>query len=340
MKVSGKWDQFEEIYEYNTAEARKRGAKTIVTSCPACGLVWKEFYANLAAERGEEYEFEIKHYSELVADAISDGKLELKENPFEGQKITFHDSCHAGRAQGLYEPPRDMLKAIPGVEFVEMEHNREEGLCCGSVLTLIGEPPVAPILGGHRLQEAVDVGADTVVALCPCCQVQLRDSNVKNDLGLRVDDLSRVVAQAAGYDIPETTEFSLYMWSFFDKFIALMEPKAMAHFMVRIFPQMLDNMPAGMKPMMLAMKHVPGGLAMMEKMMPYLFPALAPGILNKVMPDMIREVEDVMGEMPPDMAALMPDLLPKTMNSLMPTYLPQLIPHLVPLFIDYVRNDT
>jgi Fe-S oxidoreductase len=264
MKVSGKWDVFEDIYEYNTAEARKRGAKTIVTSCPACGLVWKEFYANLAAQRGEVYEFEVKHYSELVAEAIAEGKLELKDNPFEGQTITFHDSCHAGRAQGLYEPPRDMLKAIPGVDFVEMEHNREEGLCCGSVLTLIGEPPVAPKLGGYRLQEAVDAGADAVVALCPCCQVQLRDSNVKNDLGIRVDDLSRVVAQAAGYDIPETTEYSLYMWSFFDKFIDLMQPEKMAEFMTRIFPQMMDAMPVGTKPMMLRCVRS-GGLAMMRR---------------------------------------------------------------------------
>ena len=340
MKMSGKWDQFEEIYEYNTAQARKRGAKTIVTSCPACGLVWKELYASIAAERGDAYEFEVKHYSELVSEALADGKLELKSNPFEGQTVTFHDSCHAGRAQGLYEEPRNMLKAIPGIDFVEMEHNREEGICCGSVLTLIGEPPVAPVLGGHRLQEAVDAGASTVVAMCPCCQVQLRDSSKKNELGLRVDDLARVVAEAAGYTIPETTEYSLYMWSFFDKFIALMQPEAMATFMVRIFPQMMDNMPAGMKPMMLGMKRVPGGLAMMEKMMPYMFPAMAPAILGKVMPDMIREVEDVMGEMPADMAELMPDLLPKTMDSLMPTYLPQLIPFLVPLFIDYVRNDT
>ena len=340
MKVAGKWDLFEEIYEHNVAEARKRGAKTIVTSCPACGLVWKELYANLAAERGEEYEFEIKHYSELVAPALADGRLELKVNPLEGKTITFHDSCHMGRAQGNYEPPRDMLKAIPGIEYVEMEHNRVEGLCCGSVLTLVGEIEVAPTLGGHRLQEAVDAGADTVVALCPCCQVQLRDSNIKDDLGLKIDDLSRVVAVAAGYDIPESTEYSMYMWSFFDKFIRLMEPENMAKFMVRIFPQMMDNMPAGMKPMMLGMKSVPGGLAMMEKMMPLMFPSMAPAILDKVMPDMIREVEDVMGEMPPDMAELMPDLLPKTMNSLMPTYLPQLIPHLVPLFIDYVRNDT
>ncbi|PKQ29733.1 MAG: Fe-S oxidoreductase [Actinobacteria bacterium HGW-Actinobacteria-10] len=339
MKMAGKWDQFEDIYRHNTGEARKRGAKTIVTSCPACALVWKEMYPNIAAEHGEDYEFEVKHYSELVADAIAEGKVELKNNPFEGKTVTFHDSCHAGRAQGLYEPPRDMLKAIPGVNLVEMEHNREEGLCCGSVITLIGEPPVAPILGGHRLQEAVDAGADTVVALCPCCQVQLRDSNVKNDLGLKVDDLSRVVAQAMGYEIESKDEFSLYMWSFFDKFIALMQPEAMANFMVRIFPQMMDNMPPGMAPMMRAMKHVPGGLALMEKMMPAMFPAMAPAILGKVMPDMIREVEKVMGEMPPDMAELMPDLLPKTMESLMPTYLPQLIPYLVPLFIDYVRNE-
>jgi len=233
-----------------------------------------------------------------------------------------------------------MLKAIPNVEFVEMEHNREEGLCCGSVLTLIGENPVAPILGGHRLQEAVDAGADTVVALCPCCQVQLRDANIKNDLGLQIDDLSRMVAVAAGYDIPESTEYSMYMWSFFEKFIILMEPEKMAGLMTRVFPQMMDAMPAGMKPMMMAMKHVPGGLSLMEKMMPAMFPMMAPAILGKVMPDLVVAVGDYIGEMPEDMAALMPDLLPKTMDSLMPTYLPQLIPHLVPKFIDYVRNDT
>ena len=340
MKVAGKWDQFAEIYEHNVTEARKRGAKTIVTSCPACGLVWKEFYANLAAERGEEYEFEVKHYSELIAPALADGRLELKANPFEGKTVTFHDSCHMGRAQGNYEPPRDMLKAVEGVDFVEMEHNREEGLCCGSVLTLIGEIPVAPVLGKHRLQEAVDAGADTVVALCPCCQVQLRDSNEKGDLGLRIDDLSRVIAEAAGYEIAETTAQSAYMWSFFEKFIILLEPENMAKFMRRIFPQMMDNMPPGMKPMMLTMKHVPGGLSMMEKMMPLMFPSMAPGILGKVMPDMIREVEAVMGEMPADMAELIPGLLPKTMDSLMPTYLPQLIPYLVPLFVEYVRTDT
>jgi hypothetical protein len=65
---------------------------------------------------------------------------------------------------------------------------------------------------------------------------------------------------------------------------------------------------------------------------------MAPGILGKVMPDLVAEVESYIGEMPADMAELMPDLLPKTMESLMPTYLPELIPHLVPLFIDFLRT--
>lgn len=336
MKMAGKWDLFEEIFEHNVAEAQKRGAKTIVTSCPACGLVWKEMYRDLARKKGMPYDFEVKHYSEIVAPAIADGTIELKR-PIEG-RVTFHDSCHQGRAQGFYEPPRDMLKAIPGIDYVEMEHNREEGLCCGSVLTLIGDKPTAPVLGKQRLDEAVDAGANKVVALCPCCQVQLRDSDEKNNLGLEIDDLARIVAQSAGYDIPTSDEYAKYMWSYFDRFIELMEPAKMAKLMERIYPQMLDNMPAGMKPMMMGMRHVPGGLSLMEKMMPAMFPALAPGILGKVMPDLIAAVQDYIGAMPDDMDALMPELLPKTMDQLMPTYLPQLIPFLVPSFIDYVRK--
>lgn len=336
MKVAGKWDLFEEIFEHNVSEARKRGAKTIVTSCPACGLVWKEFYADLARKRGEDYEFEVKHYSEVIADAIAEGALAF-DTEVPG-KVTFHDSCHMGRAQGVYDPPRALLNALPGCEVVEMEHNREDGLCCGSVLTLVGEKPVAPKLGGARLQEAIDVGADTVVALCPCCQVQLRDSNEKNLMGLHVTDLARYVARGLGHEIKDHTEYSMYMWGFFDVFIDLMRPEQMAALMERIFPQMMDAMPFGMKPMMKAMKYVPGGLDLMERVMPVMFPMLVGGIMEKVMPDMIAAVREHVGVMPEDMDSLMPDLLPATLESLMPTYLPQLIPHVTPRMIGYIRE--
>ncbi|MGJ7922346.1 FAD-binding and (Fe-S)-binding domain-containing protein [Neobacillus sp. LXY-4] len=337
MKVSGKWDVFEEIFEHNVSEAKKRGAKTIVTSCPACGLVWKELYAELAAKKGIEYDFEVKHYSEVAAEALKEGKLTFDHEV--NKRITFHDSCHAGRAQGIYEPPRDLLKAVPGVDYVEMEHNREEGYCCGSVLTLIGETPVAPKLGGMRLQEAVDVKADTVVALCPCCQVQLRDSNQKNKLGLEVTDLARFVMEGLGYKIKDQSDYSIEMWGYFEKFIVLMKPEVLADIMASLFKPMMENMPAGMVPMMKAMKHTPGGLNMMSKMMPTLMPKLVPDIMPLVMPDMLAEVSRRVGPLPDDMEELMPDLLPKTMDALMPNMLPLIIPHITPRMIEYIKAE-
>ncbi|TLM76821.1 MAG: hypothetical protein FDZ75_09535 [Actinobacteria bacterium] len=110
--------------------------------------------------------------------------------------------------------------------------------------------------------------------------------------------------------------------------------------MTKVFPQMMEAMPMGMGGMMRGMKHVPGGLSMMGKAMPLMFPYLAPGILGKVMPDLIVAVREYVGPMPDDMEELVPDLLPKTMDSLMPTYLPQLIPYLTPKFIDYVRTTS
>ena len=337
MKVAGKWDLFEEIYVHNTTEARKRGAKTIVTSCPACGLVWKEMYADLARKRGEEYEFEVKHYSEIAAEKVADGTLVFDHEV--NKTLAFHDSCHIGRGQGIYEPPRDLLKAIPGVKLVEMEHNREEGLCCGSVVTLIGEPAVAPVLGKMRLDEAVDAKADALVALCPCCQVQLRASAEKKGIDMPVDDLSRIVMEGLGFHIDSQNDYSLEMWGYFEKFIDLLEPEKMAGLMGGLMPQMMDAMPFGMKRMMKSMKYVPGGLSLVSGMMPMLFPMLAPGILGKVMPEMLVEVDRYVGTIPDDMHEMLPDMLPKTMDALMPNYLPLLIPHLTPMMIEYIRTE-
>ncbi len=337
MKVGGKWDVFEEIYEHNTAEARKRGAKTIVTSCPACGLVWKELYAQLAADRGEEYEFEVKHYSELVADSIAEGLLEFDHEV--NKKLTFHDSCHMGRAQGNYEPPRELIKAIPGVEFVEMEHHHEDAMCCGSVLTLIGETPVAPELGKMRLDEAVDVGADAMVALCPCCQVQFRDSIDKKDIPMEVIDLAHLAMDGLGIPHADPTPYALEMWGYFEKFIWLMKPESITDIMVALLPDMMKAMPAGMVPMMKAARAVPGGLALMGKMMPAMMPKMMPAMMPKVMPAMLAEVSRRVGPLPEDMEALMPDLLPKTMDALLPNMLPLIMDDFVPKMLCYIRYE-
>lgn len=337
MKVAGRWDVFEEIAEHNMREAKSRGAKTIVTSCPACALSWKELYLEVAVKKGIDYDFEVKHYSEVAAEAIKEGKLTFDHEV--KAKVVFHDSCHAGRAQGIYEPPRELLKAIPGLELVEMKHNRENSLCCGSVLTLIGEKEVAPILGGIRVQEALDVGADALVALCPCCQVQLRDSVEKNNMDIPITDLAKIVSQGLGFDIADSSEYSMKMWGYFEKFIVLMRPEVMADLMASLFGPMMANMPPGMVPMMKAMKYIPGGLTLMSKMMPMMMPMLVPGIMPKVMPDMLAEVSRRVGPLPEDMEELMPDLLPKTMDALMPNMLPLIIPYITPKMIDYIRTE-
>jgi len=138
-------------------------------------------YAVYDTERREfelrriEYDIESKHYTEILSESIANGELEFtNEVPL---KVTWHDSCHMGRAggsDGIYEPPREVLTAIPGIEFVEMEHNREYAHCCGGVLSLLENPETAKIIGDVRLQEAVDTGAEALVASCPCCEVQFR----------------------------------------------------------------------------------------------------------------------------------------------------------------------
>lgn len=336
MLVAGKWDLWAENMKYNIAKMKETGAKTIVASCPACHLVWKNLYPEWAAKLGIEYDFDVKHYSEIAAEKIAAGELEFThEVPV---KVTFHDSCHIGRASGVYEPPRELIEAIPGVELVEMEHNREEGLCCGSVLTLVGERPAAAGIGAVRMDEAIATGADELIALCPCCQVQLRVTEDRMGRKMPVRDLAALAMRGLGIDIPDSTDEALEAWGPFERFIDLMQPRAMADLMEALFPQMFAAMPKPLGAMMNLMKKIPGGLAVMKPMMPLMLPMLVPMLMPKVMPDMLAEVERRTGPLPDFMVEQMPDLLPKTMDALMPNMLPLMSPYVVPKMLDYMRT--
>ena len=337
MLVSGKWDVWEANMRKNVEAMKAKGVETVVTSCPACHLVWKTYYKDWCDKLGIEYKIESKHYSEVVQDQVNAGKLGFPEHV--PMTVTFHDSCHLGRASGIYEPPRDLLRAIPGIELKEMAHNREEGLCCGSVLTLIGEPPVAHKIGDTRLQEAVDIGVKDVVALCPCCQFQLRVSADRMGTDVRIHDLSHLVARSMGIDLVDPTPYALTMWAVFEQMVYLMKPEAMAKMMEELYPQMMDAMPMRMGKMMMAMGKVPGALSLMKPLMPRLFPLLMPSIMPKVMPQMVEAVGKRI-DMPDHMREQMPDLLPKTMEQLMPNMLPLLMPYIVPSMLQYLKKGS
>lgn len=338
MLVAGRWDVWEEILRHNVAKMKETGAETVVTSCPACWLVWRTYYPEWAEKLGIDYPFETKHYSEVLADRIADGSLKIEsEVPI---KVTFHDSCHIGRAGGVYDPPRELLRAIPGVELVEMEHNREDALCCGSVLTLIGETPVAPVLGGRRLQEAVDAGAEAVAALCPCCQFQLRVSAEKNGIHMPVKDLAALAAKGLGIDIPDSTPDALAIWPVFERMIELMKPDAMIALMEKLMPQLVAAMPGPFPSIMRFMAKIPGALEAMKPIMPKMMPLMLPGMMPKVMPDMLKEVERIVGPLPDYMREQMPDLLPATMEALMPNMLPMIAPGVTEKMVAYLKGNS
>lgn len=339
MLMAGLWDTWEEIMRHNIEAMKARGVKTVVTSCPACWLVWAEYYPRWAKDLGIEYPFEAKHYSEVLAERVRLGELPF-EKPVD-LRVTWHDSCHMGRAGGIYEPPRELLRAIPGVELVEMAHNREEGHCCGSVMSLVADPSAAKRIGDARLREAEDVRAEAVVTSCPCCEVQLRVTADKTGRKLPIIDLGAIACEAAGVEHPDPTEYALEMWATFEAMINLLNPRPMADMMVELLPQMVDAMPFGMGKMMRAIGRMPGGgmaLRAMRPLFPTLFPMLMPAMMPAVMPDMLEAVEERV-PMPEHMKEQMPDLMPMAMENLMPKMLPMIVPLISDPLIEYLQGE-
>jgi len=335
--VAGKWDAFQEIVKKNIQAVKTSGADTVITSCPACDMMWRQVYPKWAAKMGIEYNIKTKHYSEIVADKINSGEFVFPKNGHKPVTVTWHDSCHIGRASGVYDAPRQVLRAIPGVNLVEMDHNREEAYCCGSVLTLIKEPQVAAEVGKVRLDEAIEAGAEKVAALCPCCQFQLRVTADKKQMPLEVVDLARLAASSLGHQFPDPNPEVQKQWAVFEAMIALMSPQGFADLMGTMWPELIDAMPMGMGHMMRLMGRIPGALQLMKPMFPILFPRLLPLMMHKLMPVMLERVAERI-PMPDYMQEQMPELMPKVMENLMPHMIDDVVPLVTQPMIEYLTG--
>ncbi len=339
MLVAGKWDVFEEVMKENIKNVKAAGADTVICSCPACDMMWRSVYPEWSQKLGIDYGIKAKHYSEVVSDKIKTGEFTFPENKMPKTTVTWHDSCHIGRVSGVYEEPRELIKAIPNVELKEMAHNREDGLCCGSVLTLIKDPPVAADVGEERLNEAKEAGVEKVLALCPCCEFQLRVTNDKKKMNLEVIDLARFSSQALGYDFPDPHPEVRKQWAVFEAMIELMTPRGFARLMDTMWPELIKAMPLGMGGMMRFMGKIPGALNIMKPLFPVLFPKLLPLMMPKVMPTMLKRVGEMI-PMPDYMAEQMPEMMPKVMDNLMPHMIGDLVPLVTQPMIDYLQGRT
>ncbi|PWJ39999.1 (Fe-S)-binding protein [Sediminitomix flava] len=167
--------------------------KKIVTACPHCFNTLKNEYPELGGE------YEVLHHSEYLQQLINAGKVKVQDGgEFKGKKITFHDSCYLGRANDVYEAPRDVLKALDA-DLVEMKKCKTKGLCCGAGgAQMFKEPePGNKDINIERTEQALDTGAKIVAAGCPFCMTMLSDGikNKEKEKEVKVLDLAEMLAQ-------------------------------------------------------------------------------------------------------------------------------------------------
>jgi Fe-S oxidoreductase len=169
--------------------------KKIVTTCPHCFNILKNEYAELGGH------YEVMHHSSFLQSLINEGRIKLQGGgTFKGKRITYHDSCYLGRANGIYEAPRAVLELLDA-ELVEMKRCRTNGLCCGAggAQMFKEEEKGEKRVNQERTDEAIDTGATIIAAACPFCNTMLTD-------GVKVREKEENVKVL---DIAELIEMSL-----------------------------------------------------------------------------------------------------------------------------------
>jgi heterodisulfide reductase subunit D len=188
----GERESYERLAKENIQQFNDLGIKTLITSCAGCLKTIKMDYARVG-----EMHFDIKHTLEYVVDLIKAGKLKLENNV--NLKVTYHDPCHLGRHSGCFDTPRELLKLIPGIEFVEMERSREFSRCCGAGGGLkSGYPDMQNQISQKRVEDALATGATELVSACPFCYQGLQIGIQAMDADIKMRDITELVCMALG----------------------------------------------------------------------------------------------------------------------------------------------
>ena len=170
------------------------GIKKIVTACLHCFNILKNEYSVLGGN------YEVIHHATFLQQLIDEGKIKMKEGGFfKGKKITYHDSCYLGRANGIYEAPRKVLEALD-VELVEMKRCKSNGFCCGAggAQVFKEEEPGKIRVNEERAAEAIDTGAKIIASNCPFCMTMLTDGVKKNEQeeSVKVLDIAELIVES------------------------------------------------------------------------------------------------------------------------------------------------
>lgn len=184
---AGMPEKIKTLMEHNLQKVKEVGAKKIVFTCPSCYHMWKNFY---------EPEVELLCTSELLEQLLSEKRISLKEI---NATVTYHDPCDLGRNSGIFESPREVLKAIPGIRLIEMPNNRQMANCCGGGGNLeMVDPELSAKVAQLKIEEILETGADMVVTSCQQCVRTIATRARRQKINLVVKDLTDLVAEAMG----------------------------------------------------------------------------------------------------------------------------------------------
>jgi heterodisulfide reductase subunit D len=178
--MTGQVDKAKKIAETNIMTFKDAGIETIITSCAGCYRMLKEIYPN---KFGLKHEFEVLHLPEFLLEKVNNNQLKFTHNL--NMKVTYHDPCHLGRHMGIYEPPRELIKKIPGIELVEMVRTRQNAWCCGSgggVRSAFKD--LSEFAAVNRINEAKSTGAEAIISACPFCSNQFKSNISANEINV------------------------------------------------------------------------------------------------------------------------------------------------------------
>jgi Fe-S oxidoreductase len=182
---------FQELAGQNIAEFEKNEIKKIITIDPHAYNIFKNEYPDFGLEA------EVYHHTELLYDLVKEGRLKPKYEV--NETITFHDSCYLGRYNEVYDPPREILKSISGVKLVEMERNREKGMCCGAGGGLMWmEEDAGHRVNVSRTEQALEVSPSVISSGCPYCLTMLSDGTKAKEVEETVStqDVAEILEKA------------------------------------------------------------------------------------------------------------------------------------------------
>ena len=192
LLTSGFKEDFIEFARHNIEKVNKTGAKYLITSCPSCYHMWKHIYSEIHSEF--KMEFKVLHVVQYFYRLAREGKFKL--NPV-NQKVTYHDPCDLGRNSGIYEEPRNLIKMIPGIEFIELENSRNLCTCCGGGGNVEAvSPELSENIAKIKAHEIIGSGADIVVSSCQQCIRTIAGALKKEKSKIKAIDISELLLES------------------------------------------------------------------------------------------------------------------------------------------------